>query len=85
MVDVFKNLAPFKVKTKLKDPATADAGGIELNTGTGLLMVNDRELEVPPPGDGLVTPIVTDPAVVMAEAGILAVSWVLLTNCVVTV
>ena len=80
-----RNLEPLRVKVKLPDPARIDKGEIALITGTGLLMVKVKELEGPPPGEGLVTEMVADPAVVMAVAGMLAVSWVLLTNCVGTV
>ncbi len=75
-----RNLEPLRVKVKLPDPARIDKGEIALITGTGLLMVKVKELEAPPPGEGLVTEMVADPAVVMAVAGMLAVSWVLLTN-----
>lgn len=57
-------------------------GVILVTIGTGLLIEKLMVLETLPPGVGLVTVTGTVPGVVMAEAGMEAVNFVVLTNCV---
>src|SRR4029077_8943104 len=54
----------------------------DVSVGTGLLIVKVTELEVPPPGGGLVTVTNAVPALAISAAVIAAVSVVLLTKVV---
>jgi hypothetical protein len=60
-----------------------EVGLIEVIVGTGLLMVNVAEFEVPPPGAGLTTVTDAVPAVATLAAGTAAVSCVEETKVVV--
>jgi hypothetical protein len=57
-------------------PATAEDGSINPMDGTGFgaVIVNDTEFEVPPPGLGLTTVTLADPAEATSLAGIDAVN-----------
>jgi hypothetical protein len=57
-------------------------GEILLNVGKGLFIVKVAEVLVPPPGVGLKTVIKGVPAATRSVAGMLAVTWVALTNVV---
>lgn len=70
---------PMAVSVNVEDSMRADVGVIDVKTGTGLVTVNVRPLEVPPPGVGLLTVMVAVPAGVRSPAGIAAVSCVALT------
>jgi hypothetical protein len=75
-VEVETNLVPFTVKVKSALPAVIQVGLIEVVVGTGLLIVNVTELDVPPPGGGLTTVMDAVPAVATFAAGTVAVSLV---------
>ena len=75
-VEVETNLVPFTVKVKSALPAAVQVGLIEVVVGTGLLIVNVTELDVPPPGGGLTTVMDAVPAVATFAAGTVAVSLV---------
>jgi hypothetical protein len=70
------------VRLNAAPPATALVGEIEVIVGTGLLMLNAVGPLLPPPGAGVTTDTGLGPADAIAPAGMLAVSWVLLTNVV---
>jgi hypothetical protein len=55
-------------------PTLAEVGLRIVTVGAGLLMVNDKFPDVPPPGAGFMTVTFTVPAVRMAEAGMVAVN-----------
>src|SRR5262245_20158799 len=63
-------------------PCAPRFGATEV-TVTEAVMVKVRAPDVPPPGAGLTTVTGTEPAVVRSLAGMLAVSWVVLTKVVV--
>jgi len=73
---------PFTVSVKPGPPAVALLGEMEVTFGLGLLIVNVSEFDGPPPGGGFVTITGTVPAVTRSVAGILAVTWTLLTKVV---
>ena len=75
-------MAPFTVKVKAASPAVLLFGNSVLTVGTGLLTVNDLELDVPPPGAGLETVIGNVPVAAISGAGISAVNCVELTRVV---
>lgn len=77
------NPDPFTVNVNAAPPAAALVGESDVIAILGLLMVNWRLAEVPPPGAALVTATVAVPAVTMSAAVIAAVSCVALTNVVV--
>jgi len=62
------NPLPLTVIVDPMDPTITVAGEIADTTGAGLLTVNVEEVEVPPPGAGLVTVTVALPAVATSEA-----------------
>jgi hypothetical protein len=76
---------PFTVSVNAAPPAAALPGDKPLTAGAGLalVMVNVKAFEVPPPGAGLNTVTRAVPAAAILVAGIVAVSWVALTNVVV--
>jgi hypothetical protein len=74
---------PVTVSGKSALPAVTHVGLSELVVGTGLLIVNVTEFEVPPPGAGLTTVMEAVPAVATRVAGTMAVSCVEETNVVV--
>jgi hypothetical protein len=82
-VEVETNLVPFTVKKKSALPAAVQVGLIDVVVGTGLLIVNVTELDVPPPGGGLTTVMDAVPAVATFAAGTIAVSLIEDTNVVV--
>jgi hypothetical protein len=61
-----------------------DDGDSAVGAGTGLSTVSVRPFDMPPPGGGVTTVIMTDPDDVMKDAGIDAVSSVELKKFVVT-
>jgi hypothetical protein len=65
---------PLTVSVKAGPPAVALLGEIELIAGTGLLMVNVIALDVPPPGGAFTTVTEAVPAVLMSDAGTVAVT-----------
>ena len=65
---------PSTVSVKSELPAEVEVGLIEVVVGTGLLIVNVRAAEVPPPGAGVTTSTEAVPAVAMSIAGTMAVS-----------
>ena len=74
---------PVTVKVNPAPPAWALFGDSWVNVGAGLLTVNVRAEDVPPPGAGVNTVTCAVPAGAMSAAGIAAVSCVPLTNVVV--
>ena len=70
-------LVPFTVRVKALPPAVAEEGLMLVVVGTGLfgtLIVKVWALEAPPPGAGLKTVTLTEPAEAMSVARIEAVS-----------
>lgn len=65
---------PFTVKVKAVPPAVALDGKRDVMATFGLLIVNWRLAEVPPPGAGLVTVTLAVPAVAMSAPVIAAAS-----------
>jgi len=82
-VEVETKLVPFTVKMKSALPAAIQVGLIEVVVGTGLLIVNVTEFDVPPAGGGLTTVMDAVPAVATFAAGTMAVSLIEDTNVVV--
>jgi len=76
-------LAPFTVSVKVASPTIFEVGDMLVVAGTRLLTVKVCAFDVPPPGVALRTVIEKVPAEVTSEAGIDAVSWVVLTKVVV--
>ena len=69
---------PGTVRVNWGELTVAEEGEIEEMEGMGFeVMVKVTELEVPPPGAGLLTVIAFAPAEARSEAGIIAVNWVL--------
>ena len=64
------------VRTKSDPPAVVEVGLMLVVVGTGLLIVNVWEPDVPPPGAGLKTVTAIVPAEAMSAAEIAAVNWV---------
>ena len=56
-IELLLKFEPFAVSVKALVPAVLLVGLMLLSVGTGLLTVNVRELDVPPPGVGLNTVI----------------------------
>ena len=75
---------PFTVSVKPAVPPILLVGSIEVirGIGAGVAIAKLTEFEFPPPGPGLTTRIVAVPAAAMSEAGICAVSSVLLVKVV---
>ena len=73
-VEVETKLVPFTVRANWALPAMVEAGLIDVMVGSGLLIVNVTELDVPPPGGGLTTVMDAVPAVATFAAGTIAVS-----------
>ena len=76
---------PFTVSVKFPPSAITRAGEMLDIEGAGLLTVNVTDVEVPPPGEGVKTVIDNRAPVAASDAGMAALSWVLLTNVVVRV
>lgn len=76
-------LLPITVSVNVGVPASPLDGEREATTGTGLLMVRVRGLEVPPPGVGLNTVTFTEAPSAMSLVEIAAVNLVELTKVVV--
>ena len=76
-------LVPFTVSVNAALPLVAFEGESVVIAGTGLFTANGEAVDVPPPGAGLVTVTLTDPAAAMSAAVIEAVNCVALTNVVV--
>jgi len=64
-VDVPTKLVPFTVSVNPDPPATALDGESVVMLGDGLLIVNGKFADGPPPGAGLLTVTATIPAVAM--------------------
>ena len=75
-------LDPETVRVKAGPPALAEVGLIPEIDGTGFRMAKDRELELPPPGLGLLTVTEAVPAEAISLAEIEAVSVVALLKVV---
>ena len=76
---------PVRVSVNAAPLTAVVAGAIEVSVGPETaLIVNDRVLDVPPPGAGFVTFTVAVPAVAMSAAVIAAVNCVALTKVVVS-
>ena len=73
---------PLTVRANAEPPAMALAGLRLVIVGAGLLIEKVAALDVPPPGAGLKTVTLADPAVAMSAAGMLAERWVSLTYVV---
>jgi hypothetical protein len=78
-IEVETKFVPVTVRVNAAPPAVALDGESEARVGAGLLIVNVRAPEVPPPGVGFVTVIDAVPAVAMSLAGTVAVKFVPLT------
>lgn len=78
-VDPCTKLLPFTVGVMGPLPMTTPLGLNDSIAGSGYLMVNDRLLEAPPPGERVVTDMDTMPTEATSLAEIAAVSCVLLT------
>jgi hypothetical protein len=74
---------PFTVNVKAAPPAVALAGEIDVIAGSGLFTANGEFPDVPPPGAGLVTVTLKDPAAAISAGVIAAVICVAFTNVVV--
>jgi hypothetical protein len=70
------------VRVKAAPPATADAGLMLVTLGAGSI-VKTMKFELPPPGGGLKTVTLAEPAAAISLAGIAAFSCVELTTVVV--
>jgi len=81
--EVATKLLPFTVKVKSALPTVVQVGLIDVVVGTGLLIVNVTEFDVPPAGGGLTTVMDAVPAVATFAAGTIAVSLIEDTNVVV--
>ena len=80
--EVLRKFVPFTVRLNAAEPAVALVGCSVVIVGVGLLAavtVKLTALDVPPPGEGLVTVTGGVPAVAMSEARMAAVSLVALT------
>ena len=66
------------------EPTVADAGDSDVSFAAGCLRVTEMACELPPPGAGLLTEKLRAPTGARVAAGTTAVSWVLLTNVVVS-
>ena len=82
-VEELTKLFPVTVSVKLAPPAIAEPGFSNVIAGGGPLIVNARELEIPPPGAGLDTVTMGAPTTLMSAAVIAACKLVLETNVVV--
>jgi hypothetical protein len=77
-------LLPFTVNVNAGPPTKALAGESEETMGAVLLIAKVTAADVPPPGVGLLTVMLADPALAMSLAGTGAVSWLALTKVVVS-
>jgi hypothetical protein len=77
------NPFPFTVKVKAAPPRIVLEGERDVIVGRGLFTTKGEFPDVPPPGAGLVTVTLKDPAAAMSDAVIAAVTCVALTNVVV--
>ena len=68
-----RKFVPSTVRVKAGAFAFVEDGTKAEIVGTGLLIVKDRALEVPPPGEGLLTATGSVPDVLRSEAGTIAV------------
>jgi hypothetical protein len=81
--EVETKFVPVTVSVNAAPPWLVPAGDSLVTVGTGLLMVNVFDADVPPPGLGLLTVMDAVPALLRTLDGTVAVSEVLLTNVVV--
>jgi hypothetical protein len=70
---------PLAVSVNAAPPRIVLAGDSDAKVGTGLLIENVEVPEVPPPGVGLVTVMLAEPALTISVEGTCAVTWVPLT------
>ena len=70
---------PFTVRVNAAPPAVAESGAREVTAGSALIV---KETVAEGLAVGLVTVILAEPAVAIAEAGILAVNCIVVTNVV---
>ena len=81
--EVVTKLLPVTVKVKEGPPPTAAVGESEVKTGTGLFIVNVKDVsDVPPPGVGLNIATEAVPGFTRLLLGTTAVTCVALTNVV---
>jgi hypothetical protein len=71
---------PLTVSVKPAPPTVTPAGESEVIVGTGLFTAKGEFADVPPPGAGLVTVTLNEPAAAISAAAIDAVNCVALTN-----
>ena len=79
MVAPLTKFDPVTVSVNAAPPTVALAGDSEAKVGTGLFIENVEVPEVPPPGAGLVTVMLAEPALTILVEGTWAVIWVPLT------
>src|SRR5580692_1916326 len=80
------NPVPVRVNVKAAPPTVTEVGAREVRVGAeAVLIVNDTEPDVPPPGAGFVTVTGAVPAVAISAAVMAAANCVALTNVVVLV
>src|SRR5215471_11156420 len=82
-MDPLTKFEPVAASVNADPPAIAVLGEILVSDGGGLVTVKASPVEVPPPGVGVKTVIENVPAEATSDAGIVAVSCVLLTKVVV--
>jgi hypothetical protein len=61
-IAVFRKLLPFTVRANAGPPAIAEFGTSETSAGTGVVISNTAEFDVPPPGAGFTTVTSAEPA-----------------------
>jgi len=69
IVDPEIKFDPVAVSVKATPGAMANVGSMDVRIGTGLLMVNVRPSDVPPPGEGFVTWTMAASETTMSEVG----------------
>ena len=83
MLDPLTKFVPVAVSVKPAPPAMTVPGEIAVSVGGAAVTVSVRAPDAPPPGVGFTTVIDKLPAPATSDAGIAAVTWVLLTKVVV--
>ena len=82
ITDPLQKPDPVAVMRTSLEPTLSVTGSTLLRTGSGLMIVNVRAADVPPPGDGLTTEIANVPAVPSSVDGMTAESVVELIKAV---
>src|SRR5947209_974262 len=83
MLDPLTKFVPVAVSVKPAPPAMTVPGEIAVSVGGAAVTVSVRAPDAPPPGVEFTTVIDKLPAPATSDAGIAAVTWVLLTKVVV--